>query len=162
MAIALESQSNVWRKVEAYFNSHDGGSASPAAVNAFRALKAYLVSTANATQLQFVPFSAAQIVVNLGYSPDVDSCQVYGWYAKNTGGSDGTDSFIALHNAANNASAGITLGLIQDDDREIIQIYPQGLDFATELTVSGATTAFGATESAEADAADGFVILGDA
>ena len=162
MALSLEDQRAVWRKVDQFFQSHDSGTATQAAVDAFRALKAYLTSGGTATQFQFVPYSAAQIVTNLGYAPVGAACQVYGWYGKNTGGSDGTDSFVALHNAANNASVPLVINLIQDDDDEFFAVYPKGLAFGTDLTISGATTIGGATESVAADSCDGFVILGAA
>lgn len=162
MALALENQRNVWRKVEQFLDSHDAGTATSAAVNAFRALKEWLASTANATQFQFVPFSAALIVTNTGYSPIGEACRVYGLYGKNTGGSDGTDSFLALHDAADNASAALVATVIQDDNDEVTWIDPNGMAFATDLTISGATTIGGATESAAADACDGFVIVGAA
>ena len=126
------------------------------------ALKKYLTSAGTATQFQFVPYAAADIVTNLGYSPLDVACQVYGWYGKNTGSSDGTDSYITLHNAANNASVPFVTNLIQDDNDEFSSIFPKGLDFGTDLTISGATTQGGATESAAADACDGFVIVGAA
>lgn len=162
MALSLTDQRIVWRKVEQFFNSHDSGTATQAAVNAFRALKEYLTSAGTSTQFQFVPYSAALIVTNLGYAPVGVPCQVYGWYGKNTGASDGTDSYVTLHNAANNASVPFVVNLIQDDNDEFFSIFPKGLDFGTDITVSGATTIGGATESAAAAACDGFLILGAA
>ena len=162
MALTLENQRNVWRKVEQFLQSSDSGAATQAAVDSFRALKAYLTSAGTSTQFQFVPYSAADIVTNLGYSPLDVACQVYGWYGKNSGGSDGTDSYITLHNAANNASVPFVTNLIQDDNNEFVSIFKAGLDFGTDLTISGATTHGGATESAAADACDGFVIVGAA
>lgn len=164
MAIALESSNKVWQKVNAAVNAASGAnkSFSPAIVNALLELKKYLATQKSNPDLQFIPFSAAQIVTNLGYSPDVDACKVYAFVAKNSGAGDGTDSFIGLHDAVNNASAGLVSGLIQDDYDEFALIYPRGLAIATEVTVSGATTVLGATESAEANAADGFLVIGAA
>lgn len=161
MALSLENGQNVWRKVDQFLASHDSGTATPSAVGAFRALKEWLVTQKGNPQLQFIPFSAADIVTNTGYSPiGAVASQVYGLYAKNTGGSDGTDSFIALHNATDNASAALFAAVIQDDNDEVVYTNAQGLAFGTDLTISAATTIGGSTESAEADAADGFVVVG--
>jgi hypothetical protein len=162
MALTLENGQDMWRRVAAYLSAHDQGTASPAAVEAFRGLRAWLVEQNGNPTLQFVPFSAADIVTNLGYSPLDVPAKVYAMYVKNTGGSDGTDSYITLHNAANNASVPFITVLIQDDDDEAFFISARGVDFTTDVTVSGATTAGGATESAAADSADGFLIIGAA
>lgn len=163
MALAVESSNKVWQKVKAAVNAGQGAnkSFSPAIVEALLELKKYLATQKNNPDLQFVPFSAAQVVTNLGYSPDVDACKVYAFVGKNSGTGDGTDSFAGLHDAVNNASAGLVAALIQDDYDEFALIYPRGLAFATEVTVSAATTVLGATESAEANAFDGFLIIGE-
>lgn len=159
MAIALESGAAVWRKVEKALTG-----ASPAAQLAFKGLRRWLVEQNKNPDLQFIPFSAADIVTNTGYSPIGVPGSVYGIYVKNSGTGDGTDSFFALHNAADNASAALFAAVIQDDDDEIVALYPLsgGLAFGTDLTLSAATTIGGATESAEANAGDGFVIVGAA
>jgi hypothetical protein len=161
MALTLEDYQKVWRKVDSFFSNHDGASASPAHVNAFRDLRFNLI-TRGVASLQFMPFSAADIVTNLGYSPLDVPAKVYGFYVKNPGNSTGTDSYITLHNAANNASVPFITGLIQLADDEFSYLNARGVDFTTDVTVSGATTQGGATESAAADAGDGFLIVGAA
>jgi hypothetical protein len=163
MALALEAQRNVWRKVEQFLDSHDNGSVTPQARQAIEAFKlAFITQKSNSALLQFVPFSAADITTNLGYSPLDVPAKVYALYIKNPGNSTGTDSYITLHNAANNASVPFITGLIQVSDDEFVYLNPRGVDFTTDVTVSGATTAGGATESAAADAGDGFVLVGAA
>jgi hypothetical protein len=161
MALTLEAYQNVWRKVDQFFSSHNAGHAGPAHVGAFAALKANLI-TRGVVNLQFLPFAAADIVTNLGYSPLDVPAKVYGLYIKNPGNSTGTDSYITLHNAANNASVPFITGLIQQVDDEFSYINARGADFTTDVAISGATTAGGATESAAADAGDGFLIVGAA
>ncbi len=161
MALTLERYQSVWRKVDAWFSYHDGGSSAPAHVAAFQGLKANLI-TRGIENLQFMPFSAADIVTNLGYSPLDVPAKVYGFYVKNPGTSTGTDSYITLHNAANNASVPFITGLIQLVDDEFSYINSRGIDFTTDVTVSGATASGGATESAAVDAGDGFLIVGAA
>lgn len=162
MALTLEDGQNVWRKVAAFLTSHDGGTANPATAGAVSALREYLLTNRGNPTLQFVPFSAADIVTNLGYSPLDVPCKLYALYAKNTGDGDGTDSYITLHNAANNASVPFITGLIQDDNDTFVYIDPNGADFTTDITISAATASGGATESAAANACDGFVIVGAA
>lgn len=157
MAVSTENANLVWQKVKAALMN-----ASPAAQAAFAGLKQYLATQGGNPDLQFIPFSAADIVVDTGYSPIGAACKVYGLYAKNSGAGDGTDSFIALHNAADNASAGFVGGVIQDDNDAFLAIKHNGWSFATDLTISAATAMAGATESAAANAADGFVIIGAA
>lgn len=161
MALTLEAYQSVWRKVDQFFASHNAGKAGPAHVAAFAGLKANLI-TRGVANLQFVPFSAADITTNLGYSPLDVPATVYGIYIKNPGNSTGTDSYITLHNAANNASVPFVTGLIQVANDEFSYINARGQDFSTDVTVSGATTSGGATESAAADAGDGFLIVGAA
>lgn len=163
MALTLEAQAKVWKKVEQFLDSHDGGSANSLAVQAIRSFaKTFITQKSNSALLQFVPFSAADITTNLGYSPLDVPAKVYVLYIKNPGNSTGTDSYITLHNAANNASVPFITGLIQVSDDEFVYLNPRGVDFTTDVTVSGATTSGGATESAAADAGDGFVIVGAA
>lgn len=160
MALTLQDQVNVWLKAEARLS--DLG-ASKVAQDAFRALRERLVSAG--IQLQYIAFSDATagdpgICQNTGYSPVGVPCTVYGLYARNRGAGDGTDSFISLHNAADNASAPLVTAVIQDDNDEFIAIKYNGWTFGTDLTISGANSAGGATESAAANAAVGFVIIG--
>ncbi len=163
MALTLEDGQNVWRKVESFFTSHDGGSANPTHQRAvLNSLKLWFVEQKGNPQLQFLPFSAADIVTNLGYSPLDVPAKVYALYIKNPGNSTGTDSYITLHNAANNASVPFITGLIQVSDDEFLYLNARGADFTTDVTVSAATTSGGATESAAADAGNGFLIIGAA
>ncbi len=161
MALTLENSSRVWLKVDAYFSAHDGGSVNPTHVAAFAGLRVNLIQR-GIVNLQFLPFQASDIVTNLGYSPLDVPAKVYGFYVKNPGNSTGTDSYITLHNAANNASVPFVTGLIQVADDEFSYLNARGIDFTTDVTVSGATASGGATESAAADAGDGFLIVGAA
>lgn len=154
MALTLESAGKVRQKTRAITRN-------PAVFYSLKAFFLYWATNKNNADLQILPFSAADIVQATGVSPigGVTST-VYVLYAKNAGAGDGTDSFISLHNATDNASAPLVTAVIQDDDDIIYHLYPEGIVFATDLTISGATAAGGATESAEANAADGFVIVG--
>jgi len=160
MALTTEDGQRVWLKVEQYLSSHDQGGASPAAVNAFRALKDWMVGAKGNPALQFVTYSTTNIGTGTdGYNLTVVG-KVYGWYGKNPGASTGTDSYVTLHNAADNASVPFLTNLIQDPNDEFANIYPRGIAFGTDITISGATTAGGSTESALVDTAEGFLIIG--
>lgn len=119
------------------------------------------VNTGNA-DLEFVPFGTADIIANTGYTPLAAAAAVYVVYIRNPGDGDGTDSYVSLHDATDNASATVVTLRIEDDDDEVMAVKPDGWAFATDVTISGATTAGGATESAAANAADGFLIVGAA
>lgn len=161
MAVSVESSNLVWQKVKIALETLK---ASELVKDAFRRLKMDLATLNGNPDLEFVPFSAAQVVTNTGYSPIGAACKVYAVYAKNAGAGDGTDSFLTLHDAADNTSAGTIGAPIQDDKDEILYIEASrgGIAFATDLTISAATALAGATESAEANACDGFVIIGAA
>ena len=157
MALSLLSPILTWQKVAHALSSLD---ATPASVDAFRVLKDYLVGNGN-PDLQILPFGTADIVTANGYSPiGAVTSTVYGFFAKNPGAGDGTDSFISLHNTTDNTSANLVTVVISDDNDEFTLISPQGIVFGTDLTISAATAAGGATESTATNAADGFVLVG--
>lgn len=166
MALAVENSNKVWQKVKLALNAGAGAnkSFSPATQEALLALKQYLATQMKNPDLQFIPFSAAQIVTNGGYSPDIDAHKVYAFVGKNSGAGDGTDSFVSVHDATSNAAttSARASATITDDYDEFALIFPRGLPMGTELTVSAATAIAGSGESAEANACDGFVIVGAA
>lgn len=159
MALATQNSNLVWQKVKiALLN------ASPAAQEGFAALKAYLAQQKGNPDLQFVPFSAEQIVTNGGFSPDVDAARVYGIWVKGRRTSGTTASFVAIHDATDNSATTTTVETFKFNltGQQYFTINPDGFLLGTELTVSAATAVGGATESSAADAADGFVIVGGA
>jgi hypothetical protein len=157
MAIALQDGVLVWQKVAKALTS-----ANPASQKAFYDLKTYLVTQGQNPQLQFVPFTAEQIVTNNGYSPDVDACTIYGVYLKGRRTTGTTSSFVAIHDAADNAATTTTIDTarFKAAGQSVSIIHPTGVAIATDITVSGATTVGGPTESSAADAADGFLVIG--
>src|SRR5882724_8559266 len=99
MAIALQDGLYVWQKVAKALAGANPGIAQP-----FRELKTYIATQLGNPQLQFVPFTAAQIVTNLGYSPDVDANTIYAVYAKGSRTTGTTASFFAIHAATDNSA----------------------------------------------------------
>lgn len=157
MAISLESSGKVFRKAEKFV-----ANANPEVRNALAALKNWLVQQKGNPDLQFIPFTAAQVVTNGGYSPDVDAARVYFAYFKGARTTGTTAAFGAIHDATDNSATTTTIVSAKFNllGQEFHAAYPNGFALATELTVSCATAVGGATESSAADAFDGFVIVG--
>lgn len=155
--IALEGPNQVWNRVNQYLVG-----ASPASKAAFKELKKWLSTQKGNAKLQFVSFSAEDIVTNLGYSPDVDAALIYGVFLKGRRTTGTTPSFVSLHDATDNAATTTTVDTVKFNvtGQEAAIIHPNGYRLTTELTISAATAVGGATESSAADAADGFVIIG--
>ena len=162
MAVTLQDSNLVWQSVKAAL-----ANANPAVVEAFRALKIYLATQKGNPDLQFIPFSDADITQATGYSPVAAACTVYGVYLAKTGTSGAgtaTDSWLTVGNAATNtvdATKFIAL-MTSFDGQEVFGIYPHGLAFGTDLTISGETSAQDGTESTAGDSGNGFVLIGAA
>lgn|SRR3990167_3643184 len=161
MALTLESANLVRQKVKLYQNFNT------AMFGALKAFFLYWAGSKSNADLQYIPFSNITsadpgICQATGYSPigGVTST-VHVFYVKNDGTGDGTDSFVSLHNNTTNTNVDLAYvtGLIDDDNDQFLYINPEGLVFATDLTISAATTNGGATESAAANAGNGFVIV---
>jgi len=160
MALSLEDANKVSQKVK-----HALADANPAIVAQFKALFTYLATQKGNPQLQFIPFSDAQIITATGYSPiGAVTSTLYGVYqVKNgTGTGTATDSWLTIGNASTNtvdATKFVALMTAVAAD-EVCASYPHGLIFGTDMTISGETSAQDGTESTAGDAGPGFVILG--
>ena len=122
--------------------------------------------------LQFIPFSNSTVAsdtstggtaTDTGWSPIAGvTSTVYVFYAKNDGSGTGIDSYVSLVNSTANttASAFYITGLIAEKNDEFMFVYPNGLVFGTDLTITAVTSLGGATESATGDAVNGFVVVG--
>jgi hypothetical protein len=155
MALSTQDGVLVWQKVAKAL-----ANANPATQKAFYDLKTYLVTQGQNPQLQFVPFTAEQIVTNGGYSPDVDAVSIYGIYLKGRRTTGTTSSFVAFHASADQTGEVVASTRFKATGQSAAHIFPTGQAFATDVTVSAATTIGGTTESSAADAADGFFICG--
>lgn len=134
---------------------------SPFHFYALKALFLHLAANKGNPDLQFIPYSAAQITTNGGYSPDIDAALIYAWYVKGVRTSGTTAAFVALHDATDNSATTTTVltTKLNATGQSALSVYPDGFRLATELTISSATAVGGATESSAADAAVGFVIV---
>lgn len=157
MAITLQDGNLVWQKVNKALVG-----ANPAVQEAFRNLKVYISTQKGNPQLTFLPFTAEQAVTDGGVDLAGQAVTVYGWYAKGRRTTGTTAAFVALHAAATNNATTTTLltARFKVLGQEIGIVDPVGLACETGLTIASATAVGGATESATADAADGFVIVG--
>lgn len=170
MAVSLESSNKVWQKVKSALNSA-GVKRSGAGVSqeAFLQLKIYLASQKRNPDLQFIPFSAADI--DTGANGKVlltGAGKLYAVWAKRVADADVTNSFVEILDDAtdnSNGAADIIAALQFNgtdvlDGEEAFVVYPEGYSFGTGLVASSTTTAAGTTESAATESADGFLIVG--
>lgn len=159
MALSTQDGVLVWQKVK---NALIG--ANPAAQNSFRVLREYLATQGGNPQLQFIPYTKAQSIVNLGTSLVGGACTLYGWYASTTRTAAGTAAFTALHDASDNSASTTTIDTLKVDAvttaQEYAVIHPRGRAIATDVVISSATAVGGATESALADGNQGFILVG--
>lgn len=157
MALSLQDGTFVWQKVKKALNDAD-----PSIQNAFFDLRVYLSTQGGNLQLQFIPFTSAQAVVNNGTDLVGAACTLYAvyWKAKRTSGT--TAAFLAIHDAADNSATTTTIvtARIKATGNKGCAIEPTGIALATGCTISCATAVGGSTESSDADAANGFVIVG--
>lgn len=157
MAVSTENANLVWQKVKMALMD-----ASPAIQNAFLDLKMYLSTQGKNPDLQFIPFSEAQAIVNLGTDLVGGASTLYGVYAKTVRTSGTTASFFSLNAAADNSATTATIltQRFKVTGQKFAAVYPTGVAVETGLTVSCATAVGGATESTTPDGASGFVIVG--
>lgn len=157
MALSLQDGIFVWQKVSKALAGANPGISQP-----FRELKTYIATQLGNPQLQFIPFTAEQIVTNTGFQAADAAGSLYALYAKGRRTTGTTSSFVALHAAADNSAT--TTTIVTTRFKAVGQamgaVYPQGLAVETAFTLSGATTVGGSTESSAADAADGFIVIG--
>lgn len=165
MALSLESASLVRQKV---YNALGGVSAETenhrvwwnAAREVFNGLARKGIDT-----LQFVEIDATTATTDDGQDFGIDAAhQVYFVYVKKA--ATATDSYLQVIDDADNDSevpgdVRIVLGLLESGD-EAGAIYPEGLTMADGLVATFATTpsADSATQSAAADAGNGFIVIG--
>lgn len=130
----------------------------------FYAIKAFFLFWAankNNADIILLPYTAEQATTDLGVDLAGQAGTLYVWYAKGRRTSGTTASFGALHDAASNAATTTTLDTARFNasGQAFLTVHPNGMPFATGLTISHATAVGGATESSAADASDGFVIV---
>ena len=134
---------------------------SPFHFYAVKALFLHLAANKGNPDLQFAPYTAEQAVTDGGTSLIGGACTLYAWYglARRTSGT--TASFQAIHDAASNAATTTTVVThkINATNQSFLVVDPDGIALATDAVISAAVAVGGSTESAAADATDGFIIV---
>lgn len=159
MALTTVSGNLVWSAVK---NALSAANANPAEQGAFADLKVWLAQQKRNIDLQFVPFTAEQAVTNLGTSLVGGACTLYGVWYKGRRTTGTTAAFLAIHDAADNSATTTTVvtAKMKATGNSGAIVSGPGYVLATDAVISCATAVGGATESAAADAADGFIIVG--
>ncbi len=159
MALTVQDGVVVWQKVKQALTG-----ANPANQNAFRVLREYIATQGGNPQLQFIPYTSAQSIVNNGTSLVGGACTLYGWYVKATRAVAGVAAFTSLVDAADNTATTTTIDTAKVDavttSQEFCVIHPRGRAIATDVIITSTTAVGGATESASADGNQGFIIVG--
>jgi hypothetical protein len=160
MAKALEDGGKVWQKVKQALIG-----ANPAIQGQFKALREYTATQKRNPQLQFIAFSDAELTTATGFSPIGESCTVYGVYFAKTGTAGtgtATDSWLTIGNAATNTvdTTKFVALMTSVAGQQVCAVYPDGLIFGTDLTLTGETSAQDGTESTAGDSGNGFIIIG--
>lgn len=147
----------VWQKVAKALAGARPGDSQP-----FREFKTYFATQVGNPSLQFVPYTATQATTNNGTSLVGGACTLYAWYAKARRTTGTTASFQAIHDAADNTATTTTVDTFKVNavGQSATILHSAGLVLATDAVISAATAVGGATESAAADATDGFIIVG--
>ena len=164
MALATQN-ANLVRQKAFHFTNNGGSAAASSHAEIWRELKAFFMHLAvnkGNPDLQFIPFTAAQVTTAAGYNPDVDACTLYAIYLRGRRTTGTTAAFFSVHDAATDAATTTTVWTFKFNvtGQEYFASSPDGHVIATDITLGTATTVGGTTDSAEADAADGFVIIG--
>jgi hypothetical protein len=158
MALSVQDPVLVWQKV-----SKALAGANPATAAAFRDLKNYITTQGGNPQLQFIPYTSTQAIVNLGTDLVGGACTLYGWYAKAQRTSGTTAAFESLHDASDNSATTTTqvTRRINLTGQQFAYTDAVGLACATGLVISSAQAVGGSSETASAaNSTNGFVIVG--
>lgn len=160
MALTLEDGGLVWSKVRQALHN-----ANPAIQGQFKALKEYIVTQGRNPRLQFQSFSDALLTTATGYTPIAAAVTLYGVYFRKSGTSGtgtATDSWLTIANDTSNVTDATKFVALMTsvDDQEVAAVYPGGLIFGTDITLSGETSAQDGTESTAGDSGNGFIIVG--
>jgi hypothetical protein len=160
MALSLEDGGKVWSKVRQALIG-----ANPAIQGQFKALKEFTVSQRGNPSLQFIAFSDADLIQATGVSPIAVPCTLYGVYFKKNGTSGtgtATDSWLTIGNAATNTVDATKFVALMTSvaAQEVAAVYPTGLIFGTDITLTGETSAQDGTESTAGDSGSCFIVIG--
>jgi 2-hydroxychromene-2-carboxylate isomerase len=138
-------------------------SVSPYHFYAIKALFLHLAANKNNPDLQFIPYAAEDVTATEGYQPlGAGAVTLYAWFAKARRTSGTTASWEEIFDLATDdtVTAIVAANRINLTGQQFLQVWPNGVALATELTISSNTGIATDTNSAAADSTDGFVIVG--
>ena len=170
-ATAFEDPNLVWQKVNLALSVQGSagvsGAATPAAQNAFRALKLFIATQDGNPQLQFFPFGEADVDITAsGFTGPTGAYRLRGAWAKKSETGTGI-GFLEFRNQINTTygtgATGVLLSMrFSGPSDESYYTNPQGLPF-TQTTGSAlvcATTINGATSvTGDSNSVHGFMII---
>ena len=167
MALSLQDENLVWQKVNKALGNQSGGpvtgtAANPISQNAFKSLKLQMATQKLAPQLQFVPFSYANLTGATGYLPGIGvAFTLYGVYAHKSGTGTTAAYFGVDDSASGDPTKRRVEAYLKTTLDEVSAVFPSGMAFATDLTVGVWTGGTGTTTvSGAGDVIQGFAIIG--
>ena len=170
-ATAFEDPNLVWQKVNMALSTQGSagvsGAANPSSQNAFRALKLQLATQDGNPQLQFFPFTEANVDITAsGFTGPTGAYRIRGVWAKKSETGTGI-GFLEFRNQINTTygtgATGVLLSMrFSGPSDESSYINPEGLPF-TQTTGSAivcATTINGATSvTGDSNSVHGFMVI---
>lgn len=169
MALATESAGKVRERVRKAISNSTGTTTASVNPYHFFALKAFFLHWAankGNADLQYVPYSAEDAIVNTGFVIMDAACSLYVWFAKARRTSGTTASWEEIYDAA--ALGGdsdiigdeISIHQIRATGQQFLEVWPAGYSAAAGVVLKSVTALEGATESTAANSTDGFFIVG--
>jgi hypothetical protein len=125
----------------------------------FKALFSYLAQHKGNPDLQYVAFAALTTTATVIADA---ACRLYALYLKKPAASTTASWVHGTNHASTAASTAATFRAYLPTSNEELLIFPDGLALSAGLVLISVTAAGGATESAAADRATGFGIVGGA
>jgi hypothetical protein len=165
--VVVESAGKVRQKAyNAVYGTGVGTAVDSVSPYHFYAIKAFFLHMAankSNPDLQYIPYSAEQIIASGGYQPlGAGAATLYVWFMKARRSSATTASFQQIFDATDNTTATATIVTQQINltGQQALFVWPNGFPVATEITIAADTTVEGGTESTAALSTDGFLIVG--
>jgi hypothetical protein len=170
MALVTQSANLVRQKAyNAVYGTGTGTSADSVSPYHFYAIKQFFLHWAmnhGNADLQFIPYSAEDSIVNHGTALMDAACTLYVWFGKARRTTATTDAFETLYNAA--AIGGdsdvigdeITIQRINLTGQQFLNVHPNGWIASAGIVIQSTTAVEGASESTAALSTDGFIIVG--
>lgn len=172
-AFLNEPANNVWIRVNIALSSGVGAAngigsaqANEASARILQQVRLFLATQAFNPNLQFVPFTDAQLTTAGGILLGSGTPRLYVIYIKKTGTTGvgtATVSYVKFYDDATDdttaAHERIALPLLAAAE-EVLYISPTAVAYASGITAGADTTIAGTTDTTAGDAGNGFIIVG--